>query len=95
MIISIENQHNNETAQERDPGVKKSVGLAVIGTIGTLIRATHLDKRYKHFFFNFFNTYLTDRQNIKTCAVKCSYKKPLWPEGFNDDCMSGSEKTIF
>ena len=38
--------------------------------------------------------YLTDRQNIKTCAVKCSYEEPLWPKGLNDDCMPGSENDI-
>ena len=38
-----------------------------------------------------FKIYLTDRQNIKTCAVKCSYEEPLWSEGLNDNCMPSSE----
>ena len=44
MKISIEHQNNNEAAQERCPGVMQCVGLAVVRTVGALIRAADLDK---------------------------------------------------
>ena len=49
------------------------------------------DERVEKLVYSFL-LYLTDRQDIKTCAVKCSYKEPLWPKGLNDDCMPRSEK---
>lgn len=63
MKISIEHQNNNEAAQERCPGVMQCVGLAVVRTVGALIRAADLDKtqEMKSFHTSFKATSQTDR----------------------------------